>query len=125
MKIDELRIGNIVDYETIPYVIHYLYSSGQVGLIAIKHNWGLETCFISELQPIELTKDILLDNGFERNDSGMYYYKDDKSIAYRLEGNLLYNDVHIISFKVKYLHQLQNIISDIKNGKEIHTQENG
>lgn len=40
MKIDELRIGNIVDYETIPYVIHYLYSSGQVGLIAIKHNWG-------------------------------------------------------------------------------------
>lgn len=55
----------------------------------------------------------------------MYYYKDDKSIAYRLEGNLLYNNAHIISFKVKYLHQLQNIISDIKNGKEIHTQENG
>ena len=85
----------------------------------------METCFISELQPIELAKDILLDNGFERNDNGIYYYKDDKSIAYRLEGNLLYNGVHIISFKVKYLHQLQNIISDIKNGKEIHTQENG
>lgn len=65
MKITDLRIGNIVDYETIYYRVDSLIGENKVILTAINHEWEPEPAGIAEIVGIPLTPEILKTLGFE------------------------------------------------------------
>lgn len=96
LKANELRIGNLVK---IGGEISQLELCDFVDIYEHKTIWQYE--------PIELTEDWLIDNGFYavEVDSGEYYYQ---NYRFRLNSNYA-GFYYSRNLTVKYVHQLQNL----------------
>lgn len=132
MKTNELRLGNLVIYRNQIVKttgLHYdMFECGNPN----DENW-MCTGKLSEVQPIELTKEILLKIGFEKHDESMniYAFENERSVVVyvpnrrllRIEGveNDVLVDRNIRLNNVEYLHQLQNAYY-LLTGKELEVE---
>jgi hypothetical protein len=88
--------------------------------------------FIDDLQPIPITTDFLLNNGFIDNKLGQYYCRVDNVKTIRcgelhpkqwfitvdeVVGDNEY-ETHAINLTAKYVHELQHLVNDCKLTKE-------
>lgn len=114
MKVTELRIGNLVNYEQTTHVITDLSNTGEVSTLWIKDT-KKEYYFSHETQikPIEIDKDILLRFGFqviyESDFRTKYEHLEHTEIEFQVikaRKSFLFCGHH---FKVEYVHQLQNM----------------
>lgn len=107
MNASELRIGNRVDKG----VIKSFYESGI-------HIGGGKCFGFSELNPVPLTMDILLDYGFI--EKGTLFKKNHKAniefdVYYSLSEKHLYCFIFNRKVILDYVHQLQNLYFSINN----------
>ena len=96
MKTQELRLGNLI-YNTKGEV-------DDVDMDALKYMLTYPDP-LCQAKPIPLTEEWFLRFGFDGMFSGAGYHKDGVEIGYN------YNGYYVIStgFKIKYVHQLQNL----------------
>jgi hypothetical protein len=120
MKANELRIGNWVQYDGIPYQIESL-----TKVDAVVHSidiFDFRNRSLGNAEPIELTEDVLVKLGFEGEMYEFCLLADDFNITV----NLIENRVEIsffgnceaelcIKYNVKYLHELQNVYYCLTN----------
>jgi hypothetical protein len=113
MKTNDLRIGNWVQYDGIPYQIESL-----TKVDAVVHSidiFDFRNRSLGNAEPIERTEDVLVKLGFEGEMYEFCLLADDANITV----NLIENRIDIsyfgnceaellIKYNVKYLHQLQN-----------------
>lgn len=120
MKTNELRIGNWVKVNDPIFGVN-TYKVATIrdnGIITLNDNMS---CLVDNIEPIELTEDVLLKIGFgKRNDcytlSNEYiffvYYKDsfkqELLASVKRKGKYYYNTNELKNYDIKYLHQLQN-----------------
>ena len=121
MNVEELRVGNIVNFETIYYKVDTVTASGKLVVTAIKKEWKPEPTVITELKGIELTPEILKQLGFEPLNKAMPHLWTKHVGGYRY---IRYHDeVRYMEFEhmnvftripwpVKYVHQMQNACKD-------------
>lgn len=127
MKVNELRIGNIIHYvssEDEYNVITFIDNKGNVGVDTITGFGSL----IEEIQGIELTKEWCERLGFVWNTKHNIFYLDtplEENASLELlwiNNNIelsVYDDEDVIFCKsIKYVHQLQNLYFAIK-GEEL------
>jgi hypothetical protein len=118
MKTNELRLGNLVMYNNQIVKttgLHYgMFECGSPN----NNNW-MCTGRISEVQPIELTEEVLLKIGFEKDRNNYNLVCGDIEVGYYIDKfkQVLYINVsrekrfyknELRSYDVKYLHQLQS-----------------
>ena len=128
MKKEELRLGNYVLCHTengdkIGKINHI---SGEVNSLVfsvatiIDGNDYIGRC--DNITPIELTEQMLLDNGFVLNENGLFKGKDDINILRSGDGweGVIFNKTsHCDFYRDKiYLHELQNLYYEV-NKKEL------
>ena len=124
IKIEHLRIGNLVEVELLGKVtIESIFLTGQVEVSAFKLISGeitkvFYTFNISELKPIFITEEILLKYGFEKrqeSDNFFYFGYGTNPITkdwmlclkyFQDENRFFFLNGH---HNIKYLHQLQNL----------------
>ena len=122
IKVRELRIGNWISLTSGPIArVATIYNNGD---IKCSYHLGKDDDFLAKdedllitdenlIEPLRLTEDILLKNGFTRT-----FYSSD-NISYRKEDFTMHRDglndfwVYIGGryITVNYVHQLQNILS--------------
>lgn len=115
MKTNELRIGNYVNIEGDVVKVKEIYEK------SIHYTYGEYESYATEdfIQPIELTEEILVKIGFEKDGNNYslicgdievgYYidkFKQVLCISVSREKRFYKNELR--SYDVKYLHQLQN-----------------
>ena len=68
MEINELRIGNYVKfYDPINGTnIYKVYRINDSGSVSLESKGQLASCTVKDIEPIELTGDILIDIGFKK-----------------------------------------------------------
>lgn len=129
MKSDELRLGNWVMYND---VLTKIYSISLPLPSENKHFdnkeivtlWcnGLIDATCDEIEPIKLTEQMLLDNGFVLNENGLFKGKDGINILRSgddWEGVIFNKTSHCDFYRDKiYLHELQNLYYAV-NKKEL------
>lgn len=115
MKANELRIGNYIQdyYNTKIFVVKTVDST--LEYLDLSDSKTHEN-HITNLKPIPLTEDILLNCGFEKAvDSNVWVCNlTRQTMFYELTfnsqiGASLYEDEHWIKSDIKYLHTLQNL----------------
>lgn len=131
MKIEEIAIGNLVSYRGEIYRIFSISSSETVELYDYIYN--IFSCNVNELDPIKLTEELLIKNGFFHDfdtevaypDDSMFLVSPDRQITLHNAKDYINSDnlwsVHIdnIDFnsiancELSYIHQLQNLCSVI------------
>jgi hypothetical protein len=127
MKIEELSIGNLVSYRGEIYSIFSISSSETVELYDYISN--IFSCHINELDPIKLTEELLIKNGFFHDfdtevaypDDSMFLVSPDKQITLHNAKDYINSEniwsVHIdnsdfnsiTNCELSYVHQLQNL----------------
>lgn len=127
MKIEELSIGNLVSYRGEIYSIFSISSSETVELYDYISN--IFSCHINELDPIKLTEELLIKNGFFHDfdtevaypDDSMFLVSPDKQITLHNAKDYINSEniwsVHIdnsdfnsvANCELSYVHQLQNL----------------
>jgi hypothetical protein len=109
MIANELRIGNLINYEQTTHVITEI-SKTMIIHCWVKNKKDEYVSDFSEISPIPLTPEILEKCGFEKaNDNfGGYLSPLYKVGRIRINDNEWYNSCFYTT--VKYLHQLQNLI---------------
>ena len=95
MKVQELRIGNLVRFDGNNVKIQSIDLGGYIGLSDII---VFEQVHIDDLKPIEVTKESLIRF---KNDSGDWFLGDEET-----------------DLQIKYIHQLQNLYFAL-TGKEL------
>jgi hypothetical protein len=110
MKVNELRIGNWVNYEESPYQVWSEIRKNSVDLDDLK-NKHVNAAAYDELQPIPLTEEWLLKFGFvsnpyqDRYEKGHLHIECDKT-----KGELmLWIDKLPYAKLIKSVHELQNL----------------
>ena len=128
MRINELRIGNIVsheDYSTDYFeVLSIELSNGNYIINTKGGKNGTWLNSIDLITKVPITKDFLLLMGFEYNqynclweiDGVSFYY--DTSSLYHTDYEDYHPEYSSELLKVKYVHQLQNLYFDLM-GKEL------
>lgn len=116
MKANELRIGNFVKDDKDDYqgIVSAILSD---ELVEVTYPSGvMATQFTQELAPVQLTEDLLLRAGFERDRtlSGISFhnfrFNDIELYAPDKEGwCVAYCSYDIFKLSIKYVHQLQNL----------------
>jgi hypothetical protein len=127
MKIEELSIGNLVSYRGKIYSIFSISSSETVELYDYISN--IFSCHINELDPIKLTEELLIKNGFFHDfdtevaypDDSMFLVSPDKQITLHNAKDYINSEniwsIHIdnsdfnsvANCELSYVHQLQNL----------------
>lgn len=113
MKPEELRIGNWVKYRGEPVKVEQL----RVNCLGIANSDVLVD--YNEIEPIELTKEVLLKVGFEKNGNvyilicggiKISYYTDKvkQSLDINVSREKRFYKNELRSYDIEYLHQLQN-----------------
>ena len=123
MNTNELRIGNLINYEACTYEIVGINALGNtiLNVKAVNHQWGLEICGVNEVEGLEITKDFLKKNGFEilnraipeiwiKSLGGYKYLRYHLAVRY-LEFETI-NSFQRVPWIVKYVHQMQNACND-------------
>lgn len=126
MKTNELRIGNYVKFYdpingTNIYRVYYIADYGNISSVSLEGKGQLVSCTVKDIEPIELTEEVLLKIGFEKkNDCYILsneciffiYYKDsfkqELLASAKRKGKYYYNTNELKNYDIKYLHQLQN-----------------
>lgn len=136
MKVNELKIGNYVKFYdpingTNIYKVYNIDDRGSVSRVSLEDKGQLASCTVKDIEPIELTEDVLLKIGFkkERQLISILFYLDYeidvdniirvKYIIYPNRSSLpllkittsRYENYECFEFMkrgVKYLHELQN-----------------
>ena len=112
----ELRIGNYVEFPTHGIMkITELSMIGAMGKGEISGKCIWEKTVYKHIEPIRITKQILIDNGFTEYEDGRF---SGGRLKYNFNIGVLYFD---IAYPCKYVHQLQNLWKII-NGKEMDFQ---
>lgn len=121
MKVEELRIGNLIWR---PCCNDKVVEIRDNGIIGLDRSRGI--ILLSEIKPIPITEDILLSYGFEKEHNGEYvtiYTKKDcieilcqKNVYYPYDS---YSDV-CLGRELKYVHELQNAIFILKGNELIY-----
>lgn len=104
MRVEELRIGSILSYKGKKFKILEISQNK----LKAQSNKGLVIFEVSELEPIELTEEILLKCGFSEYDleiGRIILTEDGGFIITRLSQNVI----------LKTLHQLQNLYFALTN----------
>lgn len=129
MKIEELAISNLVSYRGEIYRIFSISSSETVELYDYIYN--IFSCHVNELEPIKLTEELLIKNGFFHDfdtevaypDDSMFLVSPDKQITLHNAKDYINSEniwsVHIdnsdfnsiANCELSYIHQLQNLCS--------------
>ena len=126
MEINELRIGNYVSFHNVFYKIVEIEKD---RVIIEYHNGETDYCHIDYIDPIELTEEVLVKIGFEREKEliSIYFHLDceiDVDNIIYVKYNIYPNDLPLLKIRtsqyknyecfeflkrgVKYLHELQN-----------------
>lgn len=142
MGIEELRIGNYVEYNGCTGVVSAIHSPvpcsdkeyNDIGLVELVLS-GIVTARINEIQPIPLTEDLLLKFGFEKKSyvtSGIeieiVFYQIRNIVIYLLrdffeiEIITSYGQFNLHKTFPKKLHRLQNIIKEL-TGEELEIKK--
>ena len=109
MKVQELRIGNLVEFRFIVYKVESLDLDGYIGLSDIIL---FEQVHIDDLKSIELTEEWLIRFGFKK--FGPDFINPSLLIRNTIEGFKIIRH----GIMVNYLHQLQNLHFAL-TGKEL------
>lgn len=123
MNIKELRTGNLVNYEACTYEVIAINTLGseKLNVKAFNHDWGVEICSMEEVEPLEITTDLLKKNGFEilnktfpelwiKPISGYRYLRYHSGVRY-LDFETT-NTFQCVPWAIRYVHQLQNACTD-------------
>lgn len=121
MKVNELMIGNFVNFNGTHLIVNGFWSV-ESGMIAAgskdkKIYSGVLNC--NEFEPIKITEEWLLRFGFEKNiENNIVWWLGDVMIWKLPNGSfkLYYGDIRWN--EIKYVHQLQNLFFALK-GKEL------
>ena len=136
MEINELRIGNYVKFSdpingTNIYRVYYIADYGNISSISLEGKGQLASCTVKDIEPIELTRDILINIGFKKGYNEIYsktikvdFYeynisyqnvKDNKYsfVAYGYKNGELKRKM--ILNNIQYLHELQNVFFTFTN----------
>lgn len=139
MKANELMIGDFLRYkQDFPFahlqgkIVKVCGIDGRVDVRTINDGIFHESEHPNWLEPIPLTPDMLLTNGFELQEMGggrvaiwtgfgednchdiEVEFDGDKPIHLKIDG-----PIYLVTPNIKYLHQLQNFLRDCETGKEI------
>lgn len=136
MKVNELRIGNYVKFYdpingTNIYKVYNIDDRGSVSRVSLNDKGQLASCTVKDIEPIELTGDILINIGFKKGYNEIYSktIKDDfyeYSVSYQ---NIKDNKYSFVTYgykndelkrqirldNIQYLHELQNIFFSFTN----------
>ena len=122
MKVQELQIGDLVDYRGKVIKVTSLYAKGGSNEVGFGNR---EDCWVNGdvVTPIPLANDILYKNGFD------YHHKNYASLEYPKEDTLMlehvcYNREEVWRVNgtfcyVRYVHELQHVLRAYKIDKEI------
>lgn len=134
MEVNELRIGNYVKfYDPINGTnIYKVYRINDSGSVSLEDKGQLASCTVKNIEPIELTGDILIKNGFFKRGYNEIYFitpcvgyyeyyisyqniKDNKYsfVASGYKNGELKRQIRLDN--IKYLHELQNIFFSFTN----------
>jgi hypothetical protein len=133
MKVNELRIGNYVKfYDPINGTnIYKVYRIGDRGSVSLEDKGQLASCTVKDIEPIELTGDILINIGFKKGYNEIYSktIKDDfyeynisyqnvsdnkySFVAYGYKNGELKRQIRLDN--IQYLHELQNVFFSFTN----------
>ena len=108
MKVTDLMIGDLVQFDEDTCVIDELRVDGMAVLVAMNTDLTSvdgDQVDVEELSPIELTEEILVKNGWRKQTMP---YKDEWYGGISLfeeHGKFYYMD-----FKIEYVHQLQQLL---------------
>lgn len=124
LKCPDLRIGNYVNhYDPINGTnIYEVFNIRKGGGVSLDNKGQLASCTVKDIEPIELTEELLVKLGFEGEMYEFCLLADDANIAV----NLIEHRVDIsffgnceaellIKYNIKYLHQLQNALYLLTN----------
>ena len=108
MKVQELRIGNLVEFDGVNYKVESIHLEGCVGLNDIMY----EEVNIDDLKPIDLTEEWLIRFGFKK--FGPDFINPSLLIRNTTQGFKTIRH----GIMVNHLHQLQNLYFELI-GKEL------
>lgn len=123
MDIKGIRAGNLLIYEACTCIVLGTDITGPARLCvkAVSHDWGNETCGSGEVEGIEITPEILEENGFTMaGDAYPRLWRKElgggRRILYHL-GALAMDFENTagrmrVPWPVRYVHQMQNACSD-------------
>lgn len=116
MNAKELRIGNLIQFEGKQCTVKEIDQGGAVVLFEDEEEIWID---IFQLEPIPLTEEKIVKLLFWHDD----YYNSAKRFVSKspiilIKGNGYYTLCHYPICKIQYVHQLQNVVFDIK-GQEL------
>lgn len=132
MKIEELSVGNLVSYRGEIYSIFSITNSEIIRLY--DYIFGIFSCHVDELDPIKLTEELLINNGFIHDTDSEVAYHDESiflngfnnQISFHNSQDYINSDnlwhVHIdnvdynsiCNCELSYVHEFQNLCSLLK-----------
>ena len=108
LEITAIRIGNYVDYETIPYVVDSITASGRLVVTAVNHDWRPEPCGSPDLEGIPI-------DDFEHQ--RVKVISKNKQLRYNTHTGRLYFETNRYlegtPWPVRFVHQYQNACNDM------------
>jgi len=129
MEANELRLGNLVTYDSSIHTIEELYSIDS-GCVTLKDHDPIEKdsgeIYCTDLYGIPITEELLLKNGFEKinhiNGNSFYSLKRkvkrhfiNKIPSIRIHGTYTMVGSDTVVYNLDYLHQLQNLYFALTN----------
>lgn len=124
MKNNELRIGNYVQHKGEIVKVEQI-TKRKIGYHKNGDKSRMHYLKYSEIKPIEITEDLLLENGFEKEfywvfSQDCFVYDNDKVLLRQsFDDNSWYATiVYLGMFSINYIHELQNAYY-VFNNKEL------
>jgi hypothetical protein len=113
IKANELRIGNYFNYNNIAFKVVKIENK-YIGLDK-EDDFG-NYANIEDIEPISITKEILLKCGFKKLGNDNYSIgRINLGLNYNISIDIDYVPIHCLNGKIKYLHQLQNLYFALTN----------
>ena len=124
MNINELRVGNIINYEACSYMVMGINIMGKENLNvkAVNHDWGVEMCGINEVEGLPIDDEMLKKNGFVplnkiapntlwvKELGGYRYIRYNSRVQYMEFENTF--SFQRVPWAIRYFHQMQNACTD-------------
>lgn len=132
LKCTDLRIGNWIKYENRPFEVIEISPISLVVRKKIGDIFEMQHRALDVAQPIELTEEVLVKIGFEKDGNNYSLVCDDIEVGFYVDKfkQVLYIEVprekrfyknELRSYDVKYLHELQNTYYCL-TGKELEVE---
>jgi hypothetical protein len=115
IQANELRIGNLVKYgvHIVPIKsIHKSYDNEVTVYVKLNEKLNHYCLYIDEVDPIQITEELLLKFGFEISNEGWFGYAEKNKVKFdisSLSEEIVLQDFNGKRVAVKYIHQLQNL----------------